>query len=90
MAVSVEQAVLTVDLTAGRIDLEHVCADDVGQFIGGRGVAAKLLYERVRPRSDPLGPKNLLIFSPGALTGTMAPGAARTTITAKSPLTDGI
>jgi len=88
MALSVEQAVLTVDPAARRIDLEHVCADDVHQFIGGRGVAAKPLYERVTPQTDPLGPSNPLIFSPGVPTGTMAPAAARTTIVSKSPATD--
>jgi len=82
------QTVLTVDLTFGRIGLEHVGPDDVRQFVGGRGIAAKLLYERVTPRTDPLGPRNLLIFSPGMLTGTMAPAAARTTIVSKSPATD--
>ena len=82
------QTVLTVDLTFGRIGLEHVGPDDVRQFVGGRGIAAKLLYERVTPRTDPLGPRNLLIFSPGILTGTMAPAAARTTIVSKSPATD--
>jgi len=82
------QTVLTVDLTLGRIGLEHVGPDDVRQFVGGRGIAAQLLYERVTPRTDPLGPNNPLIFSAGVLTGTMAPTAARTTITSKSPATD--
>jgi aldehyde:ferredoxin oxidoreductase len=62
--------------------------EEVRQFIGGRGVAAKILYERVSPQTDPLGSDNLLIFSPGALTGTIAPASARTTIVSKSPATD--
>jgi aldehyde:ferredoxin oxidoreductase len=88
MAHPPDQVLLTVDLTSGHIDTEHVRRDDVQQFIGGRGVAAKLLYERVGPRTHPLGPGNLLIFSPGSLTGTMAPAAARTTIVSKSPATN--
>jgi aldehyde:ferredoxin oxidoreductase len=82
-----EQVVLTVDLTSERISTQQVSPMDVRQFAGGRGVAAKLLYERLAPRIDPLSPDNLLIFSPGALTGTLAPGAARTTIVSKSPAT---
>jgi aldehyde:ferredoxin oxidoreductase len=83
-----DQVLLTVDLASGNIDTEHVRQDDVRRFIGGRGIAAKLLYERVTPQTDPLGPQNPLIFSAGVLTGTVAPAAARTTITSKSPATD--
>lgn len=88
MTLPAEQVVLAVDLGSGRIEFEHVVAEEARQFVGGRGIAAKLLYERVTPRTAPLGPSNLLIFSPGVLTGTMAPAAARTTITSKSPATD--
>lgn len=87
MPVPAEQKVLTVDLTSARVELERVGSEEVHQFIGGRGIAAKLLYQRVTPQTDPLGPRNLLLFSPGVLTGTMAPAAARTTITSKSPAT---
>ena len=89
MPVSAEQKVLTVDLTSARVELERVGSEEVLQFIGGRGVAAKLLYERVTPQTDPLGPRNLLLFSAGVLTGTMAPASARTTIVSKSPATGG-
>jgi aldehyde:ferredoxin oxidoreductase len=87
MPVPAEQRLLTVDLTSARVEVERVSYEDVRQFIGGRGVAAKLLYERLTPETDPLGPQNVLIFSPGVLTGTIAPAAARTTITSKSPAT---
>jgi aldehyde:ferredoxin oxidoreductase len=87
MANSLEQRLLKVDLTTGIVDLQRLPVDDVRQFLGGRGIAAKLLYEQVGAQTDPLSPSNLLIFSPGVLTGTMAPAAARTTITSKSPLT---
>jgi aldehyde:ferredoxin oxidoreductase len=82
------QTLLTVDLSFGSVGLEHVGPDDVLQFVGGRGIAAKLLYEHLRPRTHPLGPGNLLIFSPGVLTGTIAPAAARTTVVSKSPATN--
>ena len=87
MPVPAVQRVLTVDLASGCIELERVGSEEVHQFIGGRGVAAKILYERVTPQTDPLGPGNKLLFSPGVLTGTMAPASARTTIVTKSPAT---
>jgi aldehyde:ferredoxin oxidoreductase len=79
--------VLAVDLSSGHVERQHVNSEEVRHFVGGRGVAAKLLYERVTPAIDPLSPSNLLIFSPGVLTGTMAPAAARTTVVSKSPTT---
>jgi aldehyde:ferredoxin oxidoreductase len=85
--VPAEQRVLVVDLTSTGFKVERVSSEDVRQFIGGRGVAAKLLYERVTPQTDSLDQRNLLLFSPGVLTGTLAPAAARTTITSKSPAT---
>jgi aldehyde:ferredoxin oxidoreductase len=46
-----------------------------------------MLYERVPAGADPLGPENVLIFSPGTLTGTSAPSSGRSSVTCKSPAT---
>ena len=80
--------VLHVDLSSGRIREEELDGDVTAKFLGGRGVAAKLLWEGVPKRIDPLGEKNLLIFSPGTLTGTHAPSSGRMTITAKGAETN--
>ena len=56
-------------------------------FVGGYGVGARLLYDRMRPAVDPLGPDNVLGFVTGPLTGTPAPTATRWTVVGKSPLT---
>lgn len=87
MGLASEQVVLAVDLSSGQVGTEEISSYDARQFVGGRGVAAKLLYERLRSWTEPLAPGNLLIFSPGTLTGTVAPSAARTTIVSKSPAT---
>ncbi len=47
----------------------------------------KLLSELGDPTIDPLDRKNPLIFAPGLLTGTLVPGATRTSVVAKSLLT---
>jgi len=39
------------------------------------------------PATDPLGPENVVLFSPGLLTGTEAPTSPRIEVTTKSPLT---
>ena len=56
-------------------------------YLGGSGLGVKLLTELADPGIDPLDPKNPMIIVPGLLTGTLVPGATRTSVVAKSPLT---
>ncbi len=56
-------------------------------FVGGYGVGARLLYTRMRPGVEPLGPDNVLGFITGPLTGTPAPTGTRWAVVGKSPLT---
>jgi aldehyde:ferredoxin oxidoreductase len=81
---------------SGRIvsyDLRRKTATDLGwneefvSYIGGRGLAAFLLYKLLPPGVDPLSPDNLLIFSAGPFVGTKVPFSSRWSVTAKSPLT---
>ena len=57
------------------------------QFIGGRGLGARLLWDLVGPDVDPLSPENVLIFTNGPLTGTGYQTSNRFSVTTKSPLT---
>ncbi len=79
--------ILRVDLGSGTIERhlmdEHLCKN----FVGGRGISAKLLFDEVGPEIEPLSPHNKLIFSCGPLSGTSAPSPARFHVTGKSPLT---
>lgn len=81
------QTILHVDLTSGRIKTETIPLADVVKYLGGRGISAKLLYQRLEPKIDPLGPDNLIIFAPGTLAGTSAPASGRTSVTCKGPAT---
>ena len=78
---------LRVDLTSGDITVQPFGREYIDLFIGGRGVASKVLYDEVGPEVKPLDPDNRLILVPGALHGTGAPAASRTTVAARSPLT---
>jgi aldehyde:ferredoxin oxidoreductase len=61
------------------------------RLYGGGGLAATyLLLRETAPGVDPLGPENLLIFATSVVAGLNAPGLARFTTSAKSPLTGGI
>jgi aldehyde:ferredoxin oxidoreductase len=78
---------LEIDLSRGSI--EKVANDNLAEYyLGGQGVAAKILFERVPPETDPFSPDNLLIFSTGLLHATPAPAANRTVVNTFSPQTN--
>lgn len=79
--------ILRVDLTAGNIEIESLDEKLMVDFIGGRGINSKILYDETGPQTNPLGSDNKLIIGTSPLTGTMVPTSSRFTITAKSPLT---
>ncbi|MBI4187500.1 MAG: aldehyde dehydrogenase [Chloroflexi bacterium] len=76
---------LEVDLSQGKAEKQEITREFNEEYVGGRGANAKVFWERVPPEVEPLSPENLLIFRAGALVGTSAPSANRTTITTKSP-----
>src|SRR4030043_1009091 len=58
-------------------------------FLGGRGFAAKILWDKLKPGIDPLSPENKLVFVAGPLTGFGLPNSGKFVVAAKSPLTGG-
>jgi len=79
--------VLWADLSTGKVWEEKLPQEMYRAYIGGYGLAARLIYERQRAKVDALGPENILAFAPGLLTGTSTPGSCRFAVAAKSPLT---
>ena len=81
---------LDVDLTKEKIKETSFNDDVLEQYFGGRGLAAKILWDRIGKewsKIDPLGPENIFI----ALTGPMTaiyPGA-RVCCSGKSPVSNG-
>ncbi|MEM2928735.1 MAG: aldehyde ferredoxin oxidoreductase N-terminal domain-containing protein, partial [Nitrososphaerota archaeon] len=71
--------ILRIDLSSQKISYEDTMkyAKD---FIGGRGIAAKIAWEEIKSPIDPFSPENLLIFMTGPLTGTLAPASGRTIV----------
>jgi aldehyde:ferredoxin oxidoreductase len=82
--------VLRVDLTRGVITKEPLNPEWARDYIGGRGLGAKYLYEEMDPTVDPLGPDNKMIFATGPLTGTSASCGARYMVITKGALTGTI
>jgi aldehyde:ferredoxin oxidoreductase len=80
---------LWVDLTKGKIKEETTDEQLYKDYIGGYGLGARILYDRMKPGADPLGPDNILGLVTGPFTGTPIPAGARYEAVAKSPLTGG-
>ncbi len=80
---------LAVDLRKGTATVEEVPPARYREYLGGYGLGASLLLERMDPACDPLGPKNILGFAAGYLTGTGAYIASRFMVFGKSPSTHG-
>lgn len=77
---------LEIDLTSGTIAPLDVPEDWSPAFVGGRGLGARLLWERLSPGADPLAPEAEMYVLTGPLTG-VAPGGAQTSLVFKSPAT---
>jgi aldehyde:ferredoxin oxidoreductase len=81
---------LRIDLGDSTYREEDIPEQHYRKFISARGLAAKYLYDEIRPNTDPLGPGNKLILSIGVLGGTRLQGFSKWTVTSKSPLTGTI
>ncbi|MFH1821032.1 MAG: aldehyde ferredoxin oxidoreductase family protein [Methanobacteriota archaeon] len=76
-----------VDLTSGTVTKQPLTVELAENFLGGEGFIAKILWDEVGPKTDPLGPENRLVFAVGPLSGTGWPVSCRFEVGAKSPLT---
>ncbi|MFX1571766.1 MAG: aldehyde ferredoxin oxidoreductase family protein [Promethearchaeota archaeon] len=79
--------VLWVNLTEGTFKEESIPELIYHQYLGGYGLAVKLIYENMPAKIDPLSSESIIGFFPGLLTGTAAPFSGRYMVAGKSPLT---
>lgn len=82
--------ILRVNLSRGTWRTEPLNLKWAREFIGGRGLAARYLYEEMNQAVDPFSPENTLIFAAGPLTGTNAPCSSRYMVVTKGALTNAI
>lgn len=76
---------LDVNLTTKSITKRKLDRDDARLFLGGRGLNSKILFDRVPPGADPLGPENILCLAPGILTATLLGLSSRLHVSTLSP-----
>jgi len=83
--------VLEVNLSTREIKETKFNDKLLRDYIGGRGLAAKILWDRLGnkwEKVDPLGPENILLLLTGPLTGFFPGG--RTCVSGKSPQSNGV
>jgi aldehyde:ferredoxin oxidoreductase len=79
--------ILHVDLTSGQSETRPLDEPTARAFLGGNGLAARLLWDGVPPGVDPYDPGNAVAVAVGPITDTLVPGNSRACIATKSPLT---
>ncbi len=79
--------ILRVDLDTETIETISLPDEVYRKYIGGRGLAAKFLYDELPVNLDPLDGKNEVIFMTGPYTGVAAPASARFEVVTLSPQT---
>ncbi|MFW9989605.1 MAG: aldehyde ferredoxin oxidoreductase C-terminal domain-containing protein [Candidatus Odinarchaeota archaeon] len=82
--------IVRINVQNENIQFEEINPDSKYYLLGARGLSSQIIYDEVPPLCDPLGKENKLIISNGLLAGSAFPCSARTSIGAKSPLTNGI
>lgn len=77
--------ILRVNLTDKTVSVSPT--DPYKEYLGGMGIANKIMYDEVPTGTDPLSPENKIVFAVGPLTATGVPLAGRTTIASLSTYT---
>ncbi len=78
---------LFVDLTHKKWHDEELTAEMARKYIGGYGIGAPIILDRMKPGADPLGPENIFGIGTGPFTATGVVSTCRFTTMGKSPLT---
>lgn len=76
-----------MNLTQGEAEIETLKEAFYRKWLGGYGLGVKIVYGEITPKTDPLGPWNIIGLTTGILTGTPVPFSGSFTAVGKSPIT---
>lgn len=79
--------VLQINLSNKQIGEYSWTDEDRAKYLGGKIMAAKIIYDNINGPIDPFAEENLLVFTTGPMTGSGAPSSSRFNISTISPLT---
>ena len=77
--------ILSVDISSNKHQ-EIPSVAYTGDYLGGRGIAARLFWDMVPPEAGALEPDNALICASGPVTGFFGLAGCRWVICGRSPL----
>ena len=80
--------ILFVDLSNKKIEEEELDYDFARKYLGGYGISAKIMYDRMKAGVSVFDEDNIFGISAGPLTGAPLPVVSRYTTSGKSPLTN--
>ena len=78
------------DLSTGKLETYPWSDKDKEMYIGGKMMAAKILYDNLSGKEEAFSAENVIVITTGPLTGTGAPSSARFDIAAISPETGAV
>ena len=81
---------LMVNLSDKSWEIKEMPDQLISEYLGGRGIGTKLLFDLQEGKVDPLSPKNHLIIFTGPINGTNTPGSSRINFITKSPLSNTV
>ena len=87
MSFDLPNRLLWIDLSARCWEVRELEERSLRAYLGGSGIAARILYDEVGPEVEPTAPESPLLFMTGLLTGTPVPTACKLSVCARSPLT---
>jgi len=79
--------ILHIDMTTSETHVQDVEPEFLKKYLGGVGLATRLVYDNTPKGCDPLGPDNALCFACSAFAGTTMPVGTKHGVASKSPLT---
>ncbi|MBQ1235947.1 MAG: aldehyde ferredoxin oxidoreductase family protein [Oscillospiraceae bacterium] len=79
--------VMLFDLSTGKSEDYPWTDDDREKYIGGKIMAAKILYDHLKGDEQAFSEDNWIVISTGPMTGTGVPSSARFNVSAISPQT---
>jgi len=76
-----------IDLSGGNISNFMLPKDDLKKYIGGKGLAAKIIYDEFDKKVDPFSDENIIVITTSPLNRSSFPSSSRYNISTISPLT---
>lgn len=76
-----------INLTTGEISNYPISEADRMMYMGGKSLAAKIIFDSLKEKTEAFSEENILVITTSPLTGTGSPSSSRFNVSTISPLT---